>query len=47
LLFPYTVERSLWRASFQPVAGAAVWLLALGLCYLTAGYAFFAGRDAR
>ena len=47
LLSPYTVERSLWRASFQPVAGAAVWLLALGLCYLTAGYAFFAGRDAR
>lgn len=47
MLFPATVERSLWRAALPPVAGAAAWLLALGLSYLTAGYAFFAGRDAR
>lgn len=47
LLFPATMEHSLWRASFKPVAFAAVWLLALGLAYLTAGYAFFARRDAR
>ena len=46
-LFPSGVENSLWRASFAPVACASAWLLALGLLYLTAGYAFFAGRDAR
>lgn len=46
-LFPATAEHSLWRASFKPVGCAATWLLALGLMYLTAGYAFFARRDAR
>ena len=47
ILFPATAEHSLWRASFKPVGCTAVWLLALGLTYLTAGYAFFARRDAR
>lgn len=47
LLFPATLEHSLWRASFLPVACSAAWLLSLGLTYLTAGYAFFARRDAR
>lgn len=46
-LFPSGVEHSLWRASFTPVAYASAWLLLLGLMYLTAGYAFFARRDAR
>ena len=45
--FPATSEHSLWRASFRPVALASLWLAALGLCYLTAGYAFFSRRDAR
>jgi len=47
IMFPATAEHSLWRASFKPVGCTAVWLLALGLTYLTAGYAFFARRDAR
>jgi len=47
LVFPVSAEHSLWRASFRPVGGAALWLLALGLMYLSAGYAFFARRDAR
>lgn len=46
-LFPSAVESSLWRASFAPVAGASLWLVLLGLLYLTAGYAFFARGDAR
>ena len=46
-LFPSAVEGSLWRSSFEPVASASLWLLVLGLAYLTAGYAFFARRDAR
>ena len=47
VLFPSTVEKSLWRSSFIPVATATAWLLMLGLCYLSAGYAFFSRRDAR
>ena len=47
VLFPSTVEKSLWRSSFVPVATATAWLLMLGLCYLSAGYAFFSRRDAR
>jgi len=47
VLFPSTVEKSLWRSSFAPVATATVWLLMLGLCYLSAGYAYFSRRDAR
>lgn len=46
-LFPAGVEDGLWRASFEPVAAAAAWLLALGFLYLAAGAAVFAGRDAR
>ncbi|MBQ6137867.1 MAG: hypothetical protein IJI73_10915 [Kiritimatiellae bacterium] len=46
-LFPATAEHSLWRTSFAPVAASSAWLVMLGLCYLSAGYAFFAGRDAR
>lgn len=46
-LFPSSVEGSLWRTSFAPVASASAWLVILGLLYLTAGYAFFARRDAR
>ena len=47
VLFPSTVEKSLWRSSFIPVATATAWLLMLGLCYLSAGYAYFSRRDAR
>lgn len=47
VLFPSTVEKSLWRSSFVPVATATAWLLMLGLCYLSAGYAYFSRRDAR
>lgn len=47
ILFPSTVKDSLWRSSFTPVASATAWLLMLGLCYLSAGYAYFSRRDAR
>ena len=47
VLFPSTVEKSLWRSSFIPVATATAWLLMLGLCYLSAGYAYFSRRGAR
>ena len=46
-LFPSAVDDALWRASFAPVASASLWLLFLGLLYLTAGYAVFARRDVR
>jgi ABC-type transport system involved in multi-copper enzyme maturation permease subunit len=46
-LFPSGVEDSLWRCSIFPVAGASLWLLVLGLFYLTLGYAFFAKGDVR
>ena len=46
-LFPGGVDDALWRTAFPPVAAAAVWLLALGLLYLSAGAAVFARRDAR
>ena len=46
-LFPSGAEDALWRASFTPVALAAVWLLALGLCFLSLGHALFARRDVR
>ena len=46
-LFPSAVEDGLWRASFLPVATSAAWLVSLGLLYLSAGYAYFARRDAR
>jgi ABC-type transport system involved in multi-copper enzyme maturation permease subunit len=45
--FPGGVEDALWRSSFEPIASAALWLLALGILYLSAGIAVFAGRDAR
>ena len=47
VLFPSTVEKSLWRSSFIPVATATAWLLMLGLCYLSAGFVYFDRRDAR
>ena len=46
-LFPSALTDGLWRASFAPVACAAVSLAALGLLYLSAGFAFFNVRDAR
>ena len=46
-LFPGGVEDALWRSSPEPVAVAALWLLALGLMYLAAGAAVFIRRDAR
>ena len=46
-LFPSGVDASLWRASFAPVAGTSLWLLMLGMLYLSAGYALFARGDAR
>ncbi len=47
ILFPSAAEDNLWRASFMPVATSALWLLMLGLLYLSVGYAFFARRDVR
>ena len=46
-LFPSVAEDALWRASVAPVAIAGLWLLALGLLYLSAGHACFARRDVR
>ena len=46
-LFPSSVEGPLWRSSFLPVAASAVWLVMLGLLYLSLGYARFARRDVR
>lgn len=46
-LFPAAVEGGLWRTSLAPVATSAVWLLALGLLYLSVGMAVFARRDVR
>lgn len=46
-LFPSTNESALWRASFVSVGLAGVWLLALGLCYLSVGHALFVRRDVR
>lgn len=46
-LFPSGVEDALWRASFAPVALASLWLITLGLFYLSLGYARFARRDVR
>ncbi len=47
MLFPSTMSDSLWRTSFLPVATAALWLVMLGLMWMSVGYAFFAGRDVR
>lgn len=46
-LFPGGVSDALWRASLEPVAAAAFWLVALGLFYLSLGAAVFVWRDAR
>lgn len=46
-LFPGGVDGALWRTSFAPVATTSLWLLMLGLLYLSAGYSVFARRDAR
>ena len=46
-VFPSTIEDSLWRASFLPVADAALWLVFVGLFWLSIGHAVFAGRDVR
>lgn len=46
-LFPSVVEDALWRASLFPVAAGAVWLVALGLLWLSLGHLVFAGRDVR
>ncbi len=46
-LFPASVEDSLWRASFSPVADAAAWLLFTGLFWLSLGHMVFARRDVR
>jgi ABC-type transport system involved in multi-copper enzyme maturation permease subunit len=46
-LFPGSVEGSLWRSSFAPVAFGSLWLAALSMLYLSAGMAAFARSDAR
>jgi ABC-type transport system involved in multi-copper enzyme maturation permease subunit len=46
-LFPSSVDGALWRASFLPVATGAIWLIMLGLLYLSIGYAWFERRDVR
>ena len=46
-LFPSSVDDALWRSSFMPVAASAMWLLMLGLLYLSIGHAVFARRDVR
>jgi ABC-type transport system involved in multi-copper enzyme maturation permease subunit len=45
--FPGGVDDALWRDSAGAVAAAAVWLLGLGLLYLSVGVAVFLRRDAR
>lgn len=44
---PAAHELGLWRATFLPVVTSASSLVMLGLAFLSAGYAFFARRDAR
>jgi ABC-type transport system involved in multi-copper enzyme maturation permease subunit len=46
-LFPEAAENSLWRSSLSAVTSASLWLIALGLLYLSAGIAYFLRRDAR
>lgn len=46
-LSPTAMDNALWRSSFEPVASASLWLLGLGLMYLSAGAAVFVRRDAR
>jgi ABC-type transport system involved in multi-copper enzyme maturation permease subunit len=46
-LFPSSASAALWRASFLPVATAAIWLVMIGLMWLSIGHAFFARRDVR
>ena len=46
-LFPSSVDAALWRSSFLPVAASAIWLVMLGLLYLSVGHAVFARRDVR
>ena len=47
MLFPSVMEDSLWRASFAPVADAALWLSLIGLSWLSLGHLVFVGRDVR
>lgn len=46
-LFPGVAEDGLWRAAPAAVTAASLWLLALGMLYLSIGMASFARRDAR
>lgn len=46
-LFPGAAENSLWRSSLSAVTSASLWLIAVGLLYLSAGIAYFLRRDAR
>ena len=46
-LFPTQITDALWRTTWEPVTWAVLWSFALGLLYLTVGYAFFARKDAR
>lgn len=46
-LFPSAAEDALWRASSLSVALAGLWLLALGLLYLSVGHWVFVRRDVR
>ncbi len=47
MLFPSVMEDALWRASPGPVAAGAVWLLAIGLMWLSFGHLIFTRRDVR
>lgn len=46
-LFPSSATDALWRSSVLPVAASAVWLLMIGLFWLSLGHAYFARRDVR
>jgi ABC-type transport system involved in multi-copper enzyme maturation permease subunit len=43
---PQGHEPALWRSDAAPFVSGCAWLVTLGVCYLTAGYAVFRKRDA-
>ncbi len=47
MIFPSEAADQLWRTSFLPVATAALWLVMLGLFWLSLGHIYFSRRDVR